>query len=91
REPNVIQENGGVRFNGDREKLKNYYDNKILVHPYDKTDNYIKRCVAVGGDTIQVIDGYLYVNGSKAFMAPASQSDYLIKTNGNKIDFTSIA
>ena len=24
----------------------------MVVHPVDKTDNYIKRCVAIAGDTI---------------------------------------
>ncbi|MBS1638608.1 MAG: signal peptidase I [Bacteroidetes bacterium] len=91
RDIEILQNNGGNKFNGNREKLRDYYENRILVHPYDKTDNYIKRCVAVGGDTIQVIDGYLYVNGNKAYMAPASQCDYAIKTNGNRIDFTAIA
>jgi signal peptidase I len=79
--------NSGEKFHGDRKKLFEFYDNQILVHPWDKTDNYIKRCVAVGGDTIQVKNGVLFIDGKEAFVAPNSQTDYVIKTNGQSIDF----
>lgn len=32
-------------------------------HPADLKTHYIKRCVAVGGDTIQVKDSQVYING----------------------------
>lgn len=35
----------------------------LTVRPVDKRENYIKRCVAVPGDTLQVDKGILYVNG----------------------------
>jgi signal peptidase I len=37
----------------------------IVFHPPNRpgSDPFIKRVVAVGGDTIEVRDGYLYVNG----------------------------
>jgi len=34
----------------------------VIVHPMDKADNYIKRCVAISGDEIQVKNGSLFVN-----------------------------
>ena len=33
--------------------------------PIDKKANYIKRCVGVAGDTLEVIEGTLFVNGEK--------------------------
>lgn len=65
-------------FNGDREALKQNYP--ILVHPMDKTDNYIKRCVGMPGDIVQVKDGILYVNNQLAYLSPTAQTDYIVTT-----------
>jgi len=35
----------------------------VFEFPEDKNLDYIKRCVAVAGDTVRVTDGVLYVNG----------------------------
>jgi len=69
-------------YNGDREKLMAEYP--ILVHPYDKTDNYIKRCTGVGGDVIQVKNSVLYVNGQPAEVPPGSQTEYIVRTDGKR-------
>jgi signal peptidase I len=37
----------------------------IFLWPGDRTTNYMKRCVAVPGDTVQMREGLLYVNGTK--------------------------
>ncbi len=70
-----------TQFNGDRDAL--YANYPVLVHPYDKTDNYIKRCVGVPGDVIEVKHGRLFVNNQPAYVSPSSQIDYLVETNGN--------
>lgn len=75
------------QFNGNRQALYDYFDNKILIHPVDKTDNYIKRCVAVGGDKLQVKNGQLYINDVLAFMPPDAQAEFIVTTNGTPIDF----
>jgi signal peptidase I len=74
-----------VRVNG-REAVWSEYGENIIVHPYDKTDNYIKRCVGVAGDTIQVKDGVLYINSQKAYVAAEAQKSYTIKTK-QALDF----
>jgi signal peptidase I len=68
------------QYKGNRDALM--AENPILVHPMDKTDNYIKRCVAVGGDVLQVKDAVLYINNQPAMLPPASQTDYIVVTNG---------
>jgi len=35
----------------------------IATLPIDKKENYIKRCVAVGGDTLEIVNNLLLING----------------------------
>jgi len=42
----------------------------VFLYPGDRETKYIKRCVAVGGDTVEVIDKVLYVNGREVPDAP---------------------
>jgi signal peptidase I len=56
----------------------------IMTRPVDKRENYIKRCVGIPGDTIQIKAGILYVNNQKAFISSTSATDYIINTD-NKI------
>ena len=51
----------------------------ILVRPVDKQENYIKRCVATSGDTVQVRDGVLFVNGKESPLPPMGQYAYGFK------------
>ncbi|HEX5154360.1 MAG TPA: S26 family signal peptidase [Parafilimonas sp.] len=69
-----------TQFGGNRDALDANYP--VIVHPFDKTDNYIKRCTGVPGDIIEVKHGVLYVNNQPAYVSPSSQIDYLIETNG---------
>ncbi|HMS69249.1 MAG TPA: signal peptidase I [Saprospiraceae bacterium] len=44
-------------------ELKSLVDNKkIITRPVDKEDHYIKRCIGVGGDKIQIINRQVFVN-----------------------------
>lgn len=36
---------------------------ELITRPIDKKDHYIKRAVGVAGDTLQIIDGLIYING----------------------------
>ncbi len=72
-----------AEFNGDREKLQSQYP--ILVHPMDKTDNYIKRCVGIPGDVLEVRSSRLWINGKPALVTPYAQTEYLVTTDGTPI------
>lgn len=42
---------------------KELVPDEIVVHPVDKEDNYVKRCVAVAGDKIQIRNREIFING----------------------------
>lgn len=61
-----------------RDAVWNTYGDKIITRPVDKRENFIKRCVGIAGDTIQVINGVVQVNGKPQDVFPNSQRMYRI-------------
>ena len=59
---------------------------KVIAHPIDKRENYIKRLIGMPGDTLQIIDGVVYVNGEKAYQPENVQFKYTVETNGSPIN-----
>lgn len=58
----------------------------IKVRPVDKRDHYVKRCVALPGDTLSVVDGLVYTNGEKQEVYPGIQLSYTVVTSGGRIN-----
>lgn len=56
----------------------------IVSRPVDKRDNYIKRCVAIPGDKLEVKKGVLYINDKIAYQAPKMQTSYKMVVNISK-------
>lgn len=46
-----------------RELMNKQYS--VVSRPVDKREHYVKRCVAVAGDTLRIEGGVLYVNGEE--------------------------
>lgn len=67
-----------------RDEVWNTYH--VTSRPVDKRENYIKRCVAQAGDTLQIINTYVYINGQKASVPPASQNNYDVTTTGDPVN-----
>jgi len=67
-------------YHGNRDELM--AEHEILIHPMDKTDNYIKRCIAIAGDSMMIKDAKLYINGVLVPVPPDAQTDYFVTTNG---------
>ena len=63
-------------------------DYTVIARPVDKRENYIKRCVAIPGDTIRIEDGQLYVNGSKQEYVPTQQYIYFVQTTAPLSTYT---
>ena len=58
----------------------------IKVRPSDKKDHYVKRCVASAGDTLEIRNGQVYVNGTAQTVWPGVQNSYTVVTNGQRIN-----
>jgi len=50
-------------------------------HPVDLKTHYIKRCIAIGGDTLKIANGKVFINGAEGYKAPQAQSSYKVITN----------
>jgi signal peptidase I len=59
-----------------RETVWNRYGNEIITRPVDKRENFIKRCVGVGGDEVRVVNGIVIVNGQPQPVFPQSERFY---------------
>ena len=57
----------------------------IVVRPVDKRENYIKRCVAIPGDTLEVRNGDVFINGVQQKHIPTRQYHHKVITDGSLI------
>jgi signal peptidase I len=62
----------------------------LVIRPVDKRENYVKRCVAVSGDSLQVKDGTLMINGAAVPFPPKSEMYYEVETKGQALDPTTM-
>ena len=56
---------------------------KIAVRPVDRRENYVKRCIALPGDDVKIVEGEVYVNGTKQKMPDEAQFTYFVWTDGS--------
>ena len=54
----------------------------IVVRPVDRRENYVKRCVGTPGDSLQIVDNVIYIDGTAEPVHPYLQYNYIIKTDG---------
>lgn len=53
----------------------------VITRPVDKRENYIKRCVGLPGDTLQIVSGDIFVNGQPQQPVPGRQMTYQVQTS----------
>ena len=53
--------------------------------PFDKKTNYVKRCVGIAGDSLQILDQKIYINGVEQPLPDRShgQFSYIVTTSGS--------
>lgn len=82
-----VERNDIVVFNYPADDIM---PNNPVLGPVNVTsakENYIKRCVGVSGDKIEVKNSILYVNDKIAFQAENMQYKYLVKTTETGFNF----
>ncbi|CAM4128719.1 MULTISPECIES: signal peptidase I [Flavobacterium] len=79
-----IERNDIVVFNWPADTLYHMYKaaDKRYDKPIDKKTNYVKRCTAIAGDTLQIIDGIVHINGKESILPERAKPQYfyIIKT-----------
>lgn len=60
----------------------------IVSRPVDKRENYIKRCIAIAGDTISMDNGMAYVNGKQAPLVGTGGFSYLVDFKSDDINLS---
>jgi len=71
-----------------RERVWNdkYNFGEIVARPVDKRENYIKRCIALPGDTLEIRDQVVYINGKVSQLPENAQFKYKVTTDGSFIN-----
>ena len=62
-----IKQNDIVVFSWPVDTVEQFFKrtNRRIRKPIDKKSNYVKRCVGISGDSLEIRDGYVYINGKK--------------------------
>jgi signal peptidase I len=61
-----IKRNDIVVFSWPADTVRQFFvKEKRVDKPIDKKSNYVKRCVGIPGDTLEIIDGLIHTNGTK--------------------------
>lgn len=55
---------------------------EVVIRPVDRRENYVKRCVGLPGDTLQIIDGQVMIDGKATENPEDLQFNYFVQTTG---------
>ena len=51
---------------------------KVITRPVDRRENYVKRCVGLPGQTLEIKDGIIYLDGVQNKQPDAVQTNYIV-------------
>ena len=55
-----------------------YFYGDIVSRPTDRRENYVKRCVGLPGQTLEIIDNVVHLDGKPMFVPENVQQSYLV-------------
>ena len=73
--PNFVIDLGGMTIR----------NGKKIGRPVDKREHYVKRCVGIAGDKLEIKDGELFINDKKQAMPEHAQHFYDVKINNRQL------
>lgn len=65
-----------------RARVRDQYGDMIITRPVDKRENFIKRCTAIAGDTIQIKNRVIYINNIAQPFPEFHEFKYDVTTSG---------
>ncbi|MDO6819679.1 signal peptidase I [Zobellia sp. 1_MG-2023] len=72
-----VDRNDIVVFSWPADTVRQFFKKeKGVIKPIDKKSNYVKRCVGIPGDSLAVIDGYVYINGKQLQLSDRAKPQY---------------
>ena len=72
-----IKRNEIVVFSWPADTVRQFFKKESRVDkPIDKKSNYVKRCVAIPGDTLEIIDGIIHINGKRTQLPDRAKPIY---------------
>ena len=89
-----IKQNDIVVFSWPVDTVEQFFKktNRRIRKPIDKKSNYVKRCVGIAGDSLEIREGYVYINGKKNVLPDRArlQFKYVVNTDGKQLSVNSL-
>jgi signal peptidase I len=74
------------QYGRDRIWKDHYNFGDVVYRPVDKRDNYIKRCIGIPGDTLEIDNQVIYINGEELNSPGKREYKYIVETNGTPLN-----
>ncbi|MAU72651.1 MAG: signal peptidase I [Pseudozobellia sp.] len=80
-----VDRNDIVVFSWPADTVRQFFKREAGVQkPIDKKSNYVKRCVGIPGDSLQIIDGHVYIDGKQLVLSDRAKPQYDYTVYANK-------
>ena len=72
-----VKRNDIVVFSWPADTVRRFFvREKGVQKPIDKKSNYVKRCVGIPGDSLEIVNGFVHINGQKSILPERAKTQY---------------
>ena len=72
-----VQRNEIVVFSWPADTVRQFFvKEKGVRKPIDKKSNYVKRCVGLPGDQLEIVNGFVHINGEQSILPQRAKTQY---------------